>query len=195
MPKKTKKPTTRLYEVVISFAMFEEHLIFHVDEDEYHRLTSVLEAAYKELRRFYGCGLADGLGCYINTSAITKINILDYMGGLSFEKPPERSEAKWKQLIEEREESEDPMILRIWASGEQSIDVYHQVDYQEWLAIQAAMEESSQHFIGFTDEDGERVIFPVAKIAAIESYDTHYLSDEDIARIFKEEDGNDKPLE
>ena len=46
------------------------------------------------------------------------------------------------------------------------------------------LKETAGNF-GFIDEDGERVIFSTAHIGAIEAFDTHYLTDDDLKNIIE----------
>jgi len=110
--------------------------------------------------------------------------VLDYLAGLHSKKPAKRTEKEETKRFEEREESDDPVLLRIWTTHDHGIELFQDVDYQEWVAIRFTLEERDQHFIGFDDEDGERVILSLAHIAAIEVFDTHYLTDEELDRAF-----------
>jgi hypothetical protein len=188
MPRQSKERVTTLHEVSISLAKFEKRLTCHIDADERDRFVAALEDAREEPLSFYGFQLVDGLDCYVNLSHVTKINVLDYIAGLPFKKPPEKTEAEWEHHFREREESEDSVILRIWTAPDQEIEVFHEVDYGEWMLISHAFDETGQQFIGFTDEDEERVMFSIAHIAAIEVFDTHYLSEADIERGLSEKD-------
>jgi len=124
--------------------------------------------------------LGDGLECYINLSSVVKLNLLDYLAGIPFEKPPKRTEEEWQKLLEERENSEATVILKLWAAGK--TDVYPDVEYEEWMLIRTTLEEYDQQFFGFTDEDGERVILRTACVDAVEVFDLHFLSEEDLQR-------------
>ena len=121
------------------------------------------------------------------------MNILDYLAGVPFEKPPAPSEAEQNKEIEEREESEAPVILRVWGAFDRRIQVYTGVPYLDWQTIELALEENNpRRFIGFDDEDGERVILSVSNISAIEMFDSHYLTDEEIQQFLKEEEPKSK---
>lgn len=186
MPQKGGENTTTLHETLIQLVGFQKRIVCHFDADERDRLITVLEGERDEPLRFYGFELVEGLECYVNLSQITKINVLDYLPGLPFAKPPEKTEEEWEKHIEERDASDDPVILRVWSAANQNTEVFHDVDHSEWRMIQAALEEGDQQFIGFTDEDGERVILSIAQLAAIEMFDTHYLAEDDLARLLKE---------
>jgi hypothetical protein len=188
MPKKPKEETTTLHEIYVSLAHFEKRLICHAEGDERRRLLSVFEREGEDVTGFYGFDLVEGLECYVNLAHVAKINVLDYLAGLPFEKPAKRTEKEETERFEEREESDDPVLLRVWTTHDRGIEVFRDVDYQERVAIRFALEESNQHFIGFDDEDGERVILSLAHIAAIEAFDTHYLTDEELEGAFKDND-------
>jgi hypothetical protein len=76
--------------------------------------------------------------------------------------------------------------LKIWSAGE--TDIYHDVEFGEWTLIRTTLEEYDQQFFGFTDEDGERVILRTAAVDAVEVFDRHYLSEEDLELMFKDSD-------
>jgi hypothetical protein len=78
---------------------------------------------------FYGFNLGDGLESYINLSSVVKLNLLDYLAGVPFEKPPQRSEEEWQKLLEERENSEAAVVLKLWSAGK--TEIYPDVDYGE----------------------------------------------------------------
>jgi hypothetical protein len=181
MPEKKQVETTTLYEVLTRLSGFDQPLICHIDEDERDRLTQVLEADDKDLPKFYGFELRDGFECYINLSSVVKLNLLDYLAGVPFEKPPKRTEEEWQKLLEERENSEATVIMKLWSAGE--TDVYPDVEYEEWILIRTTLEEYNQQFFGFTDEDGERVILRTACVDAVEVFDLHFLSEEDLQRV------------
>ncbi len=194
MAKKTEDQKTTLHEVVVHLNRFEKPLICQVDADEANRLISAVEAQREKPPSFYGFDLVDGLECYLGLAHVARIGILDILAGLPFRKPPKKADKQWEKQIAERDESEDPVILRVWMSNEApEVSTYHDVDYHEWCIIRTSLEESDQSFVGFTDEDGERVILSVAFCAAIEVYDTHYLSEEELDRILK--DDSDVPKE
>jgi hypothetical protein len=109
------------------------------------------------------------------------LNVLDYLAGVPFEKPPQRSEEEWQKLLEERENSEATVVLKLWSAGK--TDIYPDVDYGEWTLIRTTLEEYEQQFSGFTDEDGERVIVRTARVDAVEAFDLHFLSEEDLQRV------------
>ena len=146
MAEKKKLETTTRYEVLTRLSGFKEPLICHIDEDERDRLIRVLEADDKEPRRFYGFDLVEGLECYINLSNVVKLNLLDYVGGVPFEKPPKRTEEQRQKLLEERENSEATVILKIWSAG--GTDIYHDVAFGEWSLIRITLEEYDQQFFG-----------------------------------------------
>ncbi|MEI6493082.1 MAG: hypothetical protein WCO94_11085 [Verrucomicrobiota bacterium] len=191
MPKKQKLETTSLYEVYVSLTGIEKQLICHIDDEERSRFISVLEGERdKEEIAFYGFNLPRGLECYLNLTQGIKVNILDYLAGVPFEKPPAPSEAEQTKEYEERQKSEAPVILRVWGTFDRNIHVYQDVDYQDWRTISAVLEENSSRFIGFDDEDRERVILSVSNISAIEMFDSHYLTDEEMGQFLKEEEPN-----
>ena len=188
MPASGKNTTTTLYETVIRFAGIEKSLFCHFDGEEFDRLVKVLEGERDEPLQFYGFDLIDGLECYINPGRVTKINVLDYLAGLPFEKRPKKTGAESEKQLEDRENSDERVILRVWMASDGTVEVYEEIDYHDWLSIRFALEEKGQQFVGFTDEDGERVILALAQVAAIEVFDTYFLTDDDLSRLLKEDD-------
>lgn len=181
MPKQKSQKTT-LHEIVVSFTGFEKRLIRSAEREEAERIAAVMESDDDKPRDFYGMDLPDGLECYINLKHISRINILDSLPGIEIEKAPRLESAS-----ENREDSDDPVTLRFWLADNASQETHGEVDYQEWSSIRFALEEETQHFIGFTDEDGERVIFPLSGVAAIEVFDSHYLNEEQLGRFLSSE--------
>jgi hypothetical protein len=69
------------------------------------------------------------------------------------------------------------------------IDIFKAVGYARKEASRndntlrsGTLEEFDQQFFGFTDEDGERVILRTACVDAVEVFDLHFLSEEDLQR-------------
>lgn len=178
---------TSLHEVLISFDRLAAGPVCHIDDDGLSRLVTVLEGQEFMQQAFFGLDLLEEpqRECYINLSHVVKINILNCLGGLPSKKRPKLTDAEICKQIEEREASEDSIILRIWMITGEAVDLYHDIDYQDWVSIRRALEENDQRFIGFTDEDGEMVMLSVAHIGAIEAFDTHYLSDQDMDQFFE----------
>ena len=183
---------TTLHEVLILLDGLEKSPVFHIDDDGWSRLVTVLEGQDSTRQAFFGFTLLDEpkRECYINLSHVIKINILDCLAGLPANKRPKLTDDELDKQIKEREASEDTIILRVWMISDKAVDLYHDIDYQDWISIRLALEENDQRFIGFTDEDGERVIISVAHIGAIEAFDTHYLSDEDMNQYFGTNEDN-----
>jgi hypothetical protein len=114
--------------------------------------------------------------------------VLDYLAGLPFEKPPKKIRAESEKQIEDRENSDESVILRVWMASRGTVELYEDIDYHDWVSIRFVLEEKGQQFVGFTDEDGERVILALAQVAAIEVFDTYFLTDDDLSRLLKEDD-------
>jgi hypothetical protein len=177
---------TALHEVFILLSRLERGPVCYIDDAEWSRLVTALEGQEPMRQAFLGLGFLEEpkRECYINLSHVVKINILDCLAGFPQKKRPKLTDAELDKQIEEREASEDTIILRVWMTTGKAVDLYHDIDYQDWVSIRRALEENDQQFIGFTDEDGERVILSVAHIGAIEAFDTHYLSDQDMDHFF-----------
>jgi hypothetical protein len=188
MAESEKNATTTLHETVIRFADIEKRLFCHFDGEEFDRLIKVLEGDRDEPLQFYGFDLIDGLECYINLGHVTKINVLDYLAGLPFAKPPKKTGAESEKQMEDRENSDERVILRVWMASDGTIEVYEDIDYHDWVSVRFALDENGQQFVGFTDEDGERVILALAQVAAIEVFDMYFLTGEDLSKLLKEDD-------
>jgi hypothetical protein len=177
---KAKSRKTTLHEIVVSFAGFEKRLIRSAYGEEAQRIESVLENDEPQPNNFYGMDLRDGLECYINLSRVAKINVLDSLPGVEIDKAADKTDVELQEDIEARNESNESVIIRFWfVDG--TIEEFGDIDYQDWCSIRFALEEEIQRFVGFTDEDGERVIVPVSNIAAVEVFDSYYLSDEELS--------------
>jgi hypothetical protein len=183
--------TTTLHEIYVSFVGTEKSLVCNVEAEGVDRLVRVLESDLP--CSFYSFDLVDeGYDCFVNLSQIEKVSVLNVLAGLPMtRREPDRTDLENEKRAEEREESDDPVVLRIWVVGKTDPELYLTVEYNEWNSIQMSLEQNDQKFIGFLDDDGERVMFPLARIAAIEAFDTHYVSDADLDRVL---DGTDKSL-
>lgn len=188
----TETEVTSLHEVFISLDRLEKGPVCHIDDDGWSRLVTVLEGQGSTKQAFFGLDLLEEpkRECYINLPQVVRINILNCLAGLPSKKRPKLTDTEIDKQTEERETAEDPIILRVWMTAGKSVDLYHDIDYQDWVSIRRALEENDQQFIGFTDEDGERVILSVAHIGAIEAFDTHYLSDQDMNQFFGTNEDN-----
>jgi hypothetical protein len=190
--KTPKEEMTSLHEACIQIDKFENGPSCCIDGDGWSRLVTVLEQPHDTPQAFFGFDLFEEpkRECYINLSHVIKINVLDCLAGLPSKKRPKLTVKEFKKNIEEREASDDTIILRVWMVADKTVELYNDISYEDWASIRQALEENDQRFIGFTDEDGERVILSVQHIGAIEAFDTHYLNDEEMNQIFgtKEEE-------
>ena len=185
MPKNNKQETS-LHEVATWLAGFEQPLITYLDAKEAERLSSILESDSTKPPSFYEFDLLDGLGCLINLTHVTRIDVTDFLGGIPFKKPHARKPKQVERNLIEREQSDDTVILRVWMSGKRTTEIFREIEYEEWSLLSALFDDAGQTFVGFMDAEEERVILPISRICAIECFDTHYLSDTDIEQQLNE---------
>lgn len=177
------KRCTPIFEFVGRLEGFERPLITHFEEEQFHRLVNFLEDNNSAERAFFGVSEARGLETYFNLRKIQYINLLDYLGGIPAKKETEPTEEVLSRIIEERMESEETVILWVWASNRKDPEIQYEVGYDDWCAIRRTLEENDQLCIGFTDQDGERVIIPLTHLIALEMCD-QFFHGEDIVQRF-----------
>jgi len=115
MPKKTAQTLTRVYELVVTFTARDQRLFWHVEEKDRVRLLKVFDDRTEH--RLYELGGSEGLECLVNTAHIRRINVLDYVGGIEFEAETELTEKESLKKLQERETSDEPVIVRLWLRG------------------------------------------------------------------------------
>ena len=118
MPKKKKSVYTRLYELAFSFNGRAQQFFYHVEEKDRQRLLHVFGDCEEHL--FHELGGHEGIERLVNSAHI-RLNILDYLGGIEFEAEPKLTDRQWQKKIEEREDSDESVILRIWLKGEEDM--------------------------------------------------------------------------
>ncbi len=180
MSKKKAPQPTRLYEPVITFTGRERRLVYHVEEKDRDRLMRAFDD--QKEHRFYELGGAEGLDCLVNTTHIRRLNVLDYLGGLEFESEPELTSKQWAKKFEEREASDEPVIVRLWLRGEREPEVHPEIEHAEWMLAHTCLMEGEK-FISFRDEDGEDVVYGTDQIDAVEMIDPFYLDEEQVEKL------------
>ncbi|MBU3665978.1 MAG: hypothetical protein FGM15_08920 [Chthoniobacterales bacterium] len=180
------------FEVVTALAGFTEPLVTYIDAEERSRLLASLQCERDGALAFYNFALPHGLECHVNLACILCVNVLDYFGGTLFPQPPAWPIEENGRQTEDREISSEPVILRIWTPLQGKPKIYRKVDHADWRSVEFTLRETDQDFVGFDDEDGERVLMPLSKIAAIEVFDTYYLHAEQTERFLRYYERRDK---
>lgn len=182
-----KKPenSTYLYEAVVHLEGFEKAIHVILDDHEWERIVNILES--EDAPRFYDFNPAEGREIFINLDFVPKINLLENLPGILFKKEPKKSDEEEERLFHEREDSDVRVVFRLWFADSKSQEVFSEIPYEDWIGIRMDLEENRTKFIGFIDEDGERVMFNISNLAAIEVFDEHYISWEEIEKILNGE--------
>ncbi len=179
MPKKEPK-TTYIFEAKFQFRGIEENLFVSMNNREWERIVNVFEYDPLEFR-FYGTDPHEGYEVFINPKHVSKINLLENLPGIQFIEKEPKSEEEQERIREERERSDAAYIFRVW-SIDGSIETYGDITFDDCEGIRP-LEDNTAAFIGFMDEDGERVMLNLNHIAALEIFDTFFLSDDDISKL------------
>lgn len=179
MPKE-KLETTYIYEAIFHFRGHQENLFVTMDKKDWVRIVNVLEGEPFE-SRFYGTDPCEGYEVYFNPKHVSKINLLENLPGIEFviEKP--KSEKEQDRIREEREQSGDEFIFRVW-SLDGSIETYSGITFDDCEGIRP-LEDNLSEFFGFMDEDGERVMLNLSHIVALEILDTFFLTSEQVSEL------------
>jgi len=180
MPKKTAQTLTRVYELVVTFTARDQRLFWHVEEKDRVRLLKVFDDRTEH--RLYELGGSEGLECLVNTAHIRRINVLDYVGGIEFEAETELTEKESLKKLQERETSDEPVIVRLWLRGEKEPVVHQEIEYAEWCLARTCLIEREK-FIQLDDEDGEEVLYGTDHINAIEMIDPFYLEENQVEKL------------
>lgn len=182
MPK-MKPKTTYIFEAKFQFQGIEECLFVSMNNREWERIVNVLEGDSIDFR-FYGTDPCEGYEVYINPRHVNKINLLENLPGIEFLEEEPKSDEEQNRILEEREQSDATFVFRVWSiSG--SIEIYSDISFEDRERMRF-FEDSSAAFIGFTDEDGERVLLNLDHIAALEIFDTHFLSEEVLSKLLND---------
>jgi hypothetical protein len=187
MPKKKKSVYTRLYELAFSFNGRAQQFFYHVEEKDRQRLLHVFGDCEEHL--FHELGGHEGIERLVNSAHI-RLNILDYLGGIEFEAEPKLTDRQWQKKIEEREDSDESVILRIWLKGEEKPIVHYDIQHAAWSLTQTCL-VGGEKFIQFRDEDGEEVLYGTDHIDAIEMIDPFYLNEEQVGKFLSRYDDDD----
>jgi hypothetical protein len=149
--------------------------------EETCRLIEVIGKPAGERVRFYGVnGTEDGQCTYFNLQYISKINILDSMPGLELELPPDIPEEQWAKRVQKREISDQRVIIRLFLRSDKEPVVIYDVEHPDWESIASILDDVDEVCIWLVDNDGERVIYPLSEIRAIEMIDPFYQSEEKV---------------
>ena len=189
MKKQSKPAYTRLYELVVTFANREQQLFYHVEEKDRQRLLNALTDDHTQ-HGFYELGGHEGLECLVNTAPIHQLNVLDYVGGIELEAEPELTGKQEQKKFEEREASDEPVIVRLWMRGEDEPIVHHEIEHAAWCLARTCLIETEK-FIRFRDEDDEDVLYGTDHIDAIEMMDPFYLKEEQIEILLSRYDNKE----
>lgn len=179
MPKK-KPNTTYIFEAKFQFQGIEECLFVSMNNREWERIVNVLEGDAIDFR-FYGTDPCEGYEVYINLRHVTKINLLENLPGIEFLEEEPKSDEEQDRIREDREQSDAPLTFRVWSTNG-SIEVYSDISYDDREGIRF-LEDNTAAFIGFMDADGERVMLNLDHVAALEIFDSYFLSEETISKI------------
>jgi hypothetical protein len=186
---KSKPTPTNIYELVLKFGERRQRIVYHVEEKDRQRLPNALDS--REKHGFHELGGHEGLECLVNTAQISQLNVLEYLGGVQFEAEPEFTEKQWAEKSEEREASDEPVVIRLWLRGEDEPIVHDEIEYGAWCLARTCLIENDR-FIEFRDEDGENVLYGTDHIDAIEMIDPFYLTEEQIETFMSLYDDKDE---
>lgn len=178
---KPKKAYVNLYELLVTFSEREQQLVQHVEEKDRARLLRALGDSDEE-HGFYELGGHRGHECVINTAHLARLNVLGYLPGVQFEAEPEEEQEESFRRLEERDNDETQVILRLWIRGETRPHLQHGVEYGAWVGIRHNLIENYK-FIEFEDEDGEDVLYGVDHLDAVEAIDPFYLNEEQMKTL------------
>jgi hypothetical protein len=186
---------TSVYEFYATLEGFEEALVSHIEQEERDRLVDLLEEREASDVAFASVSEARGLETYFNLDRVLYINLLDYIGGVAFEKEKKLSEAETESIWEERMESDKTVSLWVWTLAKKEPELHYGVAYHEWDAIQMALGNNNQRCIGFTDGDGERVVIPLKNLVAVEMCDEFFHGDDVLERFAEKYNKREKDRE
>jgi len=192
------KELTQIYEFYATLEGFDKALFSHIEQEERDRLVDLLEEREATDVLFTSVSGPRGLETYFNLDRTLYINLLDYIGGVSFEKEKKLSKAETESIWENRMESEKTVSLWVWTLAKKEPEFHYSVAYHEWDAIQMTLENNNQRCIGFTDEDGERVVIPLKNLVAIEMCDEFFHGDDVLERFsekYSKEKEGEEPVE
>jgi hypothetical protein len=177
------KEYTPIYEFVAILEGSEERLVTHFEHKEFERLVSALEESEDKDLAFFGVDEAQGLETYFNLDRVLYINVLDFLGGIPAEKETELSEEESVRILEKRLESDKTVLMWVWTTAKKEPELHYEVSYEDWDRIRWVLENNDQRFIGFTDEDGERVMIPLKHVVAVQVCDEFYHGDDVLERF------------
>lgn len=179
MPKKEPN-TTYIFEAKFQFQGIDECLFVSMNNREWERIVNVLEGDSID-SRFYGTDPCEGYEVYINPRHVTKINLLENLPGIEFIEEEPKSDEEQDRIREDREKSDAPFTFRVW-STDGSVETYDDVSFDDCEGIRP-LEDNTASFIGFMDADGERVMLNLDHVAALEIFDSYFLTEETISKI------------
>jgi hypothetical protein len=182
MPKKEPN-TTYIFEAKFQFQGIDECLFVSMNNREWERIVNVLEGDAMDFR-FYGTDPCEGYEVYINPRHVIKINLLENLPGIEFLEDEPKSEEEQERIREDREKSDAPFTFRVWSTNG-SVEIYSDVSFDDCEGIRP-LEDNTAAFIGFMDADGERVMLNLDHIAALEIFDTHFLSEEILSKLLND---------
>jgi hypothetical protein len=180
--RKKEPETTYIFEAKFQLIGHERNLFVTMNTKEWERIVNVLEGGSVEFR-FYGADPCEGYEVFINPKHVSKINLLENMPGIKFIAKKPKTDEEQDRIQENREQSSAEYIFRIW-SIDGLIETYSGITFENCEGIRP-LEDNIDMFIGFMDEDGERVMLNLDHIAAFEIFDTFFLSDDELSEFMK----------
>lgn len=189
MPKKPEPELTYLYELYVCFSGRDLRLVHLIEEKDRDRLLNYFQENF-EKHCFFGLGGHEGYSCIVNTAHVTRINVLDYLAGVvQFGAQAQLTEKESSKRLEEREASDETIIIRIWLRGKREPIIHSDVEYESWFGICLAL-DGRPGFIEFLDEDRESVLYGMDHLDAIEMIDPFYLKEDQVEALLKRYENN-----